>query len=79
MAASGILIPAAGGGSVGGFICSVAGNVKLTYGTDGSGTTIVDTTPVVAGQFLPLPFHFAPGIAVHAALTGGCTGTFCVL
>lgn len=77
MTASGVVLPAAGG-ALGGFLCTVAGNVKLTYGLDGTGATIVDTVAVTVGQFLPMPFAFGPGTGVYATLSNGAQGTFAV-
>lgn len=65
------------GGSLGGFLCVVSGSVKLTYTTGGA--TIVDTCPVTAGVFLPMPFTFPPGTGVTAVLSGGAAGTFAVI
>lgn len=64
----------ANGGSIGGFLCTVAGvlNVQYTVG----GVKIVDTLAVVASVFYPLPFTFGPGRAVDAVLSGGAAGTF---
>lgn len=62
------------GGNTGGFCCTASGSLKLTK-TSG-GATVVDTIPVTAGVFLPLPFVFSEGIT--ATLTGGAAGTFAV-
>ena len=78
LTASGPVIPITGG-AIGGFLCTTAGSVKLSYRIDGSGATIVDTVAVTAGTFLPMPFLFAPGTPVYATLTGGCKGTFAIL
>jgi hypothetical protein len=78
MTASGALLGSRGG-AIAGFICTVAGNIRLTYGTDGTGAVILDTCPVTAGQFLPIPLAFGDGTPVYAALTGGAQGTFCIL
>ena len=78
LTASGIVISGAGG-ALGGFLCTTAGSLKLSYSSDGSGATIVDTVAVTAGIFLPLPFAFGPGQVVYATLTGGAKGTFAVL
>lgn len=77
MAASGVVMGTQGG-ALGGFLCSASGNLKLTQ-TDAAGATIVDTTPVTAGVFLPLPFAIPPGFAVYATLSNGATGTFAVI
>lgn len=76
MTASGAVFGASGG-VLGGFICTISGSLKLTVGTDGLGATIVDTLPVTAGAFTPLPFTFSG--AVYAALTGGAQGSFAIL
>lgn len=78
MIASAVLL-GTGGGSIGGFLCTVSGSIKLSEGVDGSGNIIVDTVPVTAGVFLPMPFAIAPGTAVYATLTGGAQGTFAVI
>lgn len=75
LAASGIILPASGG-ELGGFLCTTTGTVKLSYGADGSGATIVDTVAVTAGVFLPMPFSFGAGQPVYATLAAGAKGTF---
>lgn len=77
MAVSGVLLSTAGG-RLGGFLCTTAGTVKISEGIAGAGATVVDTTAVAAGTFLPMPFGFPPGTAVYATLAGGATGTFAV-
>lgn len=75
--ASGVIV--SGPGATGGFLCTTAGTLKLSYGADGSGATIVDTFSVAAGQFTPLPFSYPPNTIVYATLAGGAKGTFAVL
>lgn len=76
MTASGVVI-GVNGGALGGFLCTVAGSIKLTVGVDGLGTTIVDTLPVSAGTYIPLPLALMT--AAYATLTGGAQGTFFIL
>ena len=60
-----------GGQSIGGFICSVAGTITITS----AGVTLLDTHPVSAGAYLPLPLYLrAPGGAT-ITLAGGARGT----
>lgn len=77
MAASGQLLGLKGG-NIGGFLCTVAGSVKLDASQDGSGAVIVNTIPVVAGTFYPMPFAFGTGAGVYATLAGGAQGTFAI-
>lgn len=77
MSASGLLI-GSNGGTIGGFLCTVTGEITLSYGADGSGAVIVGAVPVTAGVFLPMPFTFPPGVFVYAAMTTA-EGTFAVL
>lgn len=77
LAASGAVIGQSGG-AIGGFLCTTTGDLKLSYGAAGAGETIVDTVPVTAGVFLPMPFIFPPGVTVYATLTAA-KGTFAVL
>lgn len=77
MTVSGLLLAA--GGALGGFVCTVAGTIKLSEGIAGAGPTIVDTCAVTAGTFLPLPFTFAPDKQVYATLAGGAQGTFALI
>lgn len=77
MTASGAVLGASGG-TLGGFLATVTGTIKLTY-TDGAGQTILDTCPVTAGVFLPIPAVFSAGQAVYATLGGGAQGTFFIL
>lgn len=78
LAASGLVLGQQGG-ALGGFLCTTTGTLKLSYGNDGSGETIVDTVAVTGGVFLPTPFIFPPGVTVYATLAGGAKGTFAVL
>ena len=78
LAASGLVIPITGG-AIGGFLCTKTGSVKLSYGIDGSGATIVNTVAVTGGVFLPMPFIFGPGTPVYATLSDGAEGTFAIL
>lgn len=63
------------GGVIGGFLCTVSGTLSLDYSTDGTGSKFVDTLPVTAGTFYPLPFA-VQGAPVYATLGGGAKGTF---
>lgn len=73
MAATGTLTKMAQG-VLGGFMCSVSGTLALAETV--SGAVILESTPVTAGVFIPLPFLFGPNIGVTATLGGGATGTF---
>jgi hypothetical protein len=76
LTASGVLLGSSGG-ALGGFLCTVAGTVKITEGQSGAGATIVDTLAVTAGTFYPMPFATPTG--AYATLAGGAQGTFAVL
>lgn len=70
--AAGTLI-ASGEGAValGGFVCSTSGTLTLT---EGSGGSILASTPVTAGVVLPLPVPCPKGCIYQ--LGGGASGTF---
>lgn len=57
-----------------GFLCSTSGNIQIRSGSDGTGTVVVATMPVVAGAWHPIPFAYPKGAYVE--LTNGATGTF---
>lgn len=75
MTVSGVLLGEQGG-ALGGFLCTTAGTLKLSYGALGASTTIVDTFDVAEGVFYPMPFMFpVASEPVYATLTGAA-GTF---
>jgi hypothetical protein len=74
MTASGAIF--SGIGALGGFLCTTAGTLVIKEGTDGTGSEVVSSLTLTAGQWVPLPFAFAGG--AHATLGGGCIGTFAV-
>lgn len=71
MAASGALF--AGQGTIGGFLCTTAGNVQIRE-TNAGGAIVVASFAVVVGGWYPIPFSFGNG--AYADLTGGAVGTF---
>lgn len=61
--------------SVGGFLCKTAGTITIN---GASGSIIVDTHPVTAGVYIPMPFHLGGGSGV-VVLAGGASGTLAVV
>lgn len=68
---------AGGLGSIGGYLCTTAGSIKLTWDTAG-GATIVNTMAVTAGIFYPVPMAIPPNKNVFCTQTGGAAGTWFV-
>lgn len=64
-----------GGTRMGGFLAKTSGAISIT---DGAGTLIVDTVPVTAGTFTPIPIMFQQETGFTAALSGGASGTLFV-
>jgi hypothetical protein len=58
---------------IGGFLASTAGTIQLRNGPEPTSPILVASLPVVAGQFVPMPFAFSYGLYVE--LGGGATGT----
>lgn len=61
-----------GGLNIGGFLAKTAGNISVI---DADGTILVDTVPVAAGQYMPLPFVFRTSMGGVVTLAGGASGT----
>jgi hypothetical protein len=66
------------GSNLGGFLCVASGTVTVT---DANNVVIVDTLPVTAGVYYPMPFLITyegsqPGYLVE--LAGGAAGTLAV-
>jgi hypothetical protein len=66
------------GGAIGGFLPTVSGNIKITQDS-GAGATMLDTFPVTAGYFVPIPILVPPGVGIYVQLSGGAAGTVLVL
>lgn len=64
------------GNSIGGFLCKTAGTVTVTKVNEitGANDTIIDTHPVTAGVYYPLPFHLGSNGGTFTA-AGGASGT----
>lgn len=63
------------GNSVGGFLCVADGTITVMANKeDGSQITIVDTLPVSAGIYYPIPFYLGKNNGV-VILSGGAKGT----
>lgn len=61
--------------SLGGFLCTTAGNIQVTEGTVAApGASIVAVTAVTVGNFYSIPCTAPLGAVV--ILTGGASGTF---
>lgn len=58
--------------SIGGFTCVVAGTLTLRR-VDASGAIVIDTLPVAAGSYYPLPYAMPTGAFI--TLAGGARGT----
>lgn len=67
-----------GAGRLTGFLCtaSTSGTVKLWDNTAGSGTVLVETMSVSAGQFYPCPASFSTGLyaTISSATITVCYG-----
>lgn len=60
------------GVTLAGFLCTVSGNLTVT---DANGTTLVNTLPVTAGQFIRLPILSLTNAGMTVTLAGGAQGT----
>jgi hypothetical protein len=64
------------GPNIGGFLAKTAGTITVT--DDVTGGVIVDTLPVTAGVFTPLPFVFTSSEGATVQLAGGASGTLAI-
>lgn len=64
------------GDSIGGFLCKTAGTITVTEVNEinGAAVTIIDTHPVTAGVYYPLPFFLGSNGGTFTA-AGGASGT----
>ena len=58
--------------NLGGFTCTVSGTLTLRA-VDASGDLVVNSLPVTAGSYYPLPYAMPTG--AHLTLSGGAAGT----
>lgn len=57
--------------AIGGFLCKTAGTITVTTAI---GRLVVDTFPVAAGVYYPMPFYLG-GSGGTVTLAGGASGT----
>lgn len=60
------------GQSIGGFICVTAGTITVK---NSRGTTVLDTMPVSAGVFYPLPIYVGSDPTGQFITAGGASGS----
>lgn len=60
-----------GGGTLGGFFCTINGSLTLRT-LSATGTVIINAVAVTAGNYYPLPFAFST--AMWIVLAGGAAG-----
>jgi hypothetical protein len=61
-----------GGARISGFLATVTGTLTVT---DADSTVTVNTLPVTAGVYTPLPLFFNTSMGGTVALAGGAAGT----
>lgn len=64
-----------GGSSMGGFLAKTSGFITIT---GKSGSLAVDTVPVTAGVYTPIPISFQQSMGFTVVLSGNASGTLFV-
>lgn len=60
------------GDQIGNFLCTTTGTITVL---NGAGVTIINTHPVTAGTYYPLPYLLGPGGKATFTTNGTATGT----